>query len=89
MLKKEEGGVHATFLDLVFRGAWKLVKVGGARRVGIWEADVQGYHPAVLWPEASPSLLTFLDKQQESCWPYLRDQALHRVPEPEGVSVGI
>lgn len=55
----------------------------------MWEAEVEGYHRAVLWPEASHSPLTFLDKQQESWQPCLRDRALHRVPESEGVAVNI
>lgn len=55
----------------------------------MWGTEVEGYHRAALWPEASHFPLTFLDKQQESWRPRLRDQALHRVPEPEGMAVNI
>lgn len=42
----------------------------------MWETEVEGYHRAALWPEASHSPLIFLDKQQESWRPRLRDWAL-------------
>lgn len=42
----------------------------------MWETEVEGYHRAALWPKASHSPLIFLDKQQESWRPRLRDWAL-------------